>query len=65
MAVSILMLPRVSFDVCIGISSHSCRRIHLNLGTKVEAKEEEERIHPPPRGLPPLPNDRFKDKHAA
>lgn len=54
MAVSISMLPRVNFDVHIGVSLHSCRRIHLHLRTKVEAKKGEEKIHPPPQGITPI-----------
>lgn len=42
-------------DVCISTASHACRRIHLNLGTKVKAKEGKERIHPSPQWSSPLP----------
>lgn len=43
-----LSRPSVSFDAHVGLPSRSCRRVCLDLGTKIEVGEEEERIHHPP-----------------
>lgn len=58
-----LFCPSVSFDASISISSHPCRRTHLDLGTKEEAREMKERVLPLSGDGQHCLSDRFKGQY--